>query len=78
MLRAVQADALQVVEWGQCSLVDVRAGGLAGNEMCAQSACIVGGYGRVDARNCSLEFTGVAGGAAVAPLLPRLACLEHA
>ena len=30
MLRAVQADALQVVEWGQCSLVDVRAGGLAG------------------------------------------------
>ena len=58
-------DALQIDKHGSCTVVGCYVGGLGGDELCAQNACVVCGSGSLDVVNATLEFTGANGGAAV-------------
>ena len=49
----------QVVEWGKCQLMGCFVGGLSGDELCAQSACLVCGRASLFALNSTFEFTGM-------------------
>ncbi len=66
----------QVVEWGKCQLIGCFVGGLSGDELCAQSACLVCGRASLFALNSTFEFTGMLTNADVCnDLCAQSACL---